>query len=98
MRVRMRVLVKRILRKRGYPRGHQDAAAQTVLQRAEALSVGWAAQADQPVHQTACSSISLANAAARTMTDRDLLPHMHTPTDSADPSAVSWSMIETAKQ
>ena len=41
-RARMRVLVKRILRKYGYPPDLQDAAVQTVLQQAEALSAGWA--------------------------------------------------------
>lgn len=40
-RARMRVLVKRILRKYGYPPDLQDAAVQTVLQQAEALSGGW---------------------------------------------------------
>jgi type I restriction enzyme R subunit len=42
-RARMRVLVKRILRKHGYPPDLQDAAVQTVLRQAEALSVSWAA-------------------------------------------------------
>jgi type I restriction enzyme R subunit len=41
-RARMRVLVKRILRKYGYPPDLQDAAVQTVLAQAEALSSGWA--------------------------------------------------------
>ena len=41
-RARMRVLVKRILRKYGYPPDLQDAAVQTVLQQAEALAVSWA--------------------------------------------------------
>ncbi|CAJ3502072.1 type I restriction-modification system endonuclease [Burkholderia pseudomallei] len=40
-RARMRVLVKRILRKYGYPPDLQDSAVQTVLQQAEALSSGW---------------------------------------------------------
>lgn len=40
-RARMRVLVKRILRKYGYPPDFQDAAVQTVLKQAEALSTGW---------------------------------------------------------
>ncbi len=44
-RARMRVLVKRILRKYGYPPDLQDAAVQTVLQQAEALSALW-----QPRH------------------------------------------------
>ena len=42
-RARMRVLVKRILRKYGYPPDLQDAAVQTVLQQAEALSLALAA-------------------------------------------------------
>jgi type I restriction enzyme R subunit len=42
-RARMRVLVKRILRKYGYPPDLQDAAVQTVLQQAEVLSAMWAA-------------------------------------------------------
>ena len=41
-RARMRVLVKRILRKYGYPPDLQDAAVQTALQQAEALSAEWA--------------------------------------------------------
>jgi type I restriction enzyme R subunit len=40
-RARMRVLVKRILREHGYPPDLQDAAVQTVLQQAEALSAQW---------------------------------------------------------
>ena len=42
-RARMRVLVKRILRKHGYPPDLQAAAVQTVLQQAEVLSARWAA-------------------------------------------------------
>ncbi len=42
-RARMRVLVKRILRKYGYPPDLQDAAVQNVLQQAEALSAEWTA-------------------------------------------------------
>jgi type I restriction enzyme, R subunit len=38
----MRVLVKRILRKHGYPPDLQDAAVQTVLRQAETLSSKWA--------------------------------------------------------
>ena len=41
-RARMRVLVKRILRRHGYPPDLQNAAVQTVLQQAEALSARWA--------------------------------------------------------
>jgi type I restriction enzyme R subunit len=42
-RARMRVLVKRILRKHGYPPDLQDAAVQTVLRQAEVLSASWTA-------------------------------------------------------
>ena len=42
-RARMRVLVKRVLRKYGYPPDLQDAAVQTVLQQAEGLVTQWAA-------------------------------------------------------
>lgn len=42
-RARLRVLVKRILRKYGYPPDLHDAAVQEVLQQAEALSAEWAA-------------------------------------------------------
>jgi type I restriction enzyme R subunit len=42
-RARIRVLVKRILRKYGYPPDLQDAAVQTVLQQAELLSERWVA-------------------------------------------------------
>ena len=41
-RARLRVLVKRILRKYGYPPDLQDTAVQMVLQQAEALSSQWA--------------------------------------------------------
>lgn len=40
-RARMRVIVKRILRKYGYPPDLQDKAVQTVLQQAEAWSSTW---------------------------------------------------------
>jgi len=40
-RARMRVLVKRVLRKHGYPPDLQDSAVQTVLRQAEALSASW---------------------------------------------------------
>lgn len=42
-RARMRVLVKRILRKHGYPPDMQDEAVQTVLRQAEVLSGSWVA-------------------------------------------------------
>ena len=42
-RARMRVLVKRILRKHGYPPDLQDAAVRTVLRQAEVLAERWAA-------------------------------------------------------
>ncbi|MFF2048391.1 type I restriction endonuclease subunit R [Stenotrophomonas bentonitica] len=50
-RARMRVLVKRILRKYGYPPDLQDAAVQTVLQQAEALSAMWSLPSSSGVGQ-----------------------------------------------
>lgn len=41
-RARIRVLVKRILNKWGYPPDLQAAAVQTVLEQAEVLSAEWA--------------------------------------------------------
>ncbi|MCC5865964.1 MAG: type I restriction endonuclease subunit R [Wenzhouxiangella sp.] len=41
-RARIRVLVKRILRRYGYPPDLEDAAVQLVLQQAEAVSAAWA--------------------------------------------------------
>ena len=43
VRAQMRVLVKRILRKYGYPPDKQEKATQTVLEQAELLSQEWAA-------------------------------------------------------
>ena len=43
VRANLRRLVKRILRKHGYPPDKQDRATQTVLEQAEALSAGWVA-------------------------------------------------------
>ncbi len=48
-RARMRVLVKRILRKYGYPPDLQDVAVQTVLQQAEALSYSWSMWQGEPL-------------------------------------------------
>lgn len=42
LRAQIRVLVKRILRKYGYPPDKQEKATQTVLEQAEALSQEWA--------------------------------------------------------
>ncbi len=42
VRAQLRVIVKRILRKYGYPPDKQEKATQTVLEQAEALSEGWA--------------------------------------------------------
>jgi type I restriction enzyme R subunit len=42
VRAHLRVLVKRILRKHGYPPDKQEKATQTVLQQAEVLSADWA--------------------------------------------------------
>jgi len=43
VRAHLRVLVKRILRKHGYPPDKQEKATQTVLEQAELLTEGWAA-------------------------------------------------------
>lgn len=43
VRAKLRVLVKRILRKHGYPPDKAEKATQTVLEQAEVLSEGWAA-------------------------------------------------------
>ena len=43
VRANLRRLVKRILRKHGYPPDKQEKATQTVLEQAEVLSVDWAA-------------------------------------------------------
>jgi type I restriction enzyme R subunit len=40
-RARLRVLVKRILKRYGYPPDLQDSAVQTVLQQAEVWSTSW---------------------------------------------------------
>jgi len=45
VRAQLRVLVKRILRKHGYPPDKQEKATQTVLEQAEVLSEEWAASA-----------------------------------------------------
>lgn len=42
VRAQLRVIVKRILRKYGYPPDKQEKATLTVLEQAEVLSEGWA--------------------------------------------------------
>ena len=42
VRAQLRVLVKRILRKHGYPPDKQEKATQTVLEQAALLSAEWA--------------------------------------------------------
>jgi type I restriction enzyme R subunit len=42
VRAKMRVLVKRILRRYGYPPDKQEQATQTVIEQAELLSTAWA--------------------------------------------------------
>ena len=42
VRAHMRVLVKRILRRHGYPPDKQEKATETVLEQAEVLSAEWA--------------------------------------------------------
>ena len=41
-RARIRIIVKRILRRHGYPPDLQEAATNTVLEQAELLAVDWA--------------------------------------------------------
>ncbi|WP_322814041.1 type I restriction enzyme endonuclease domain-containing protein, partial [Chloroflexus sp.] len=43
VRAQLRVLVKRILRKYGYPPDKQEKAIQTVLEQVQVLSAEWAA-------------------------------------------------------
>ena len=43
VRANLRRLVKRVLRRHGYPPDKQEAATRTVLEQAEVLSAGWAA-------------------------------------------------------
>ena len=42
VRAHLKVLVRRILRRHGYPPDKQEKATQTVLEQAEVLSEGWA--------------------------------------------------------
>ena len=42
VRARIRVMIKRILRKYGYPPDKQERATQTVLEQAEVLCAEWA--------------------------------------------------------
>jgi type I restriction enzyme, R subunit len=42
VRARLRVMVKRILRKYGYPPDKQEKATQTVLEQAEVIAKDWA--------------------------------------------------------
>ena len=41
VRAQLRVLVRRVLRRHGYPPDKQEKATQTVLEQAEVLSEGW---------------------------------------------------------
>jgi type I restriction enzyme R subunit len=43
VRAKLRVMVKRILRKYGYPPDKQERATETVMQQAELLCADWAA-------------------------------------------------------
>ncbi len=45
VRAKLRVIVKRVLRKHGYPPDKQEAATTTVLQQAELLSDLWTGEA-----------------------------------------------------
>lgn len=44
VRAHLRVLVKRVLRKYGYPPDKQEAATRTVLQQSETLSEYWVSE------------------------------------------------------
>lgn len=44
IRAHLRRLIKRILRKHGYPPDKQESATRTVIEQAEVLSAGWASQ------------------------------------------------------
>lgn len=48
VRAYLRVLVKRILRRHGYPPDKQEKATETVLEQAEVLSQAWAAPRASP--------------------------------------------------
>ena len=41
VRAKLRVMVKRVLRKHGYPPDKQAQAVKTVLEQAEVLTMGW---------------------------------------------------------
>jgi type I restriction enzyme, R subunit len=41
VRAKLRLMVKRVLKKNGYPPDKQEKATQTVLQQAELLCAGW---------------------------------------------------------
>ena len=55
VRAKLRLLVKRILRKHGYPPDKQESATRTVLDQAEVLSAGWARS--HPPHRTAAHEV-----------------------------------------
>jgi len=46
VRAKLRVMVKRVLRKHGYPPDKQEKATQTVLQQAELLCAEWNGQSN----------------------------------------------------
>jgi hypothetical protein len=50
VRAQLRVYVKRILRKYGYPPDKQEKATQTVLEQAEVLSEGWGSRPPWPLN------------------------------------------------
>ena len=53
VQAKMRVMVKRILRKHGYPPDKQEKATQTVLEQAELLGADWARNPTQETTQIA---------------------------------------------
>ena len=57
VRAKLRVMVKRVLRKFGYPPDKQEAATNTVLQQAELLSDFWT-KASAPSSRISCTAFS----------------------------------------
>lgn len=53
VKAKLRTMVKRILRKHGYPPDKQEKATQTVLEQAELLCADWAARQDSPSEREA---------------------------------------------
>ncbi len=59
VRAKLRVMVKRILRKYGYPPDKQEKATQTVLKQAELLSEQWAWRRGERDFEPGCARIPI---------------------------------------